>query len=142
MVPALARLVMVEGWRVNHGPVGVGIEVMTYIADHFRPPDFTMTPSLFGRQNVVRGASYALVVGGGPGTADEADLGAYMGVKVIPFPRSGGTARRFYEVARDQRRLRSWMPEPVFTALGTCRDADEFVMLVRQLIVEGGNSAT
>jgi DNA-binding XRE family transcriptional regulator len=142
VVPALARLVMVSGWHVNHGPVGIGIEVMTYIADHYRPADFTMTPSLFGRQNVVHGAEYALIIGGGPGTADEADLGVFMGVKVVPFPHTSGTARQFYETARVQRWMRSWMPETEFAALGNCTDADEFVMLVQHLVLKGGTSAS
>jgi hypothetical protein len=33
------------------------------------------------------------------------------------------------------------MPEELFTALGECRDAEEFVMLVRQLLTEGGTSS-
>lgn len=36
-IGALARFVMLSRCKVNHGPVGVGIEVMTYIADHYRP---------------------------------------------------------------------------------------------------------
>ncbi len=140
-VPALARFAMVSGLRVNHGPVGVGIEVMTYMADRYRPADFTMTPSLFGRSNVVRDASYALVIGGGEGTADEVDLTVFTGVRVIPFPLSGGTARRFYDHARRQRHQREWMPDHYFDAFGECRDADEYVRLVRQLINEKGSAS-
>ncbi|GAA4240364.1 hypothetical protein GCM10022254_64710 [Actinomadura meridiana] len=50
-VRCLARLVMSRGYRVNHGPVGVGIEVMTYIADHYRPPEISLAIGLFGHRN-------------------------------------------------------------------------------------------
>lgn len=62
-VGALAKFVMLSQCSVNHGPVGVGIEVMTYIADHYRPPDFVAAVGLFGRQNVVRDVDCVVVVG-------------------------------------------------------------------------------
>lgn len=119
--------------KVNHGPVGVGIEVMTYIADHYRPPDFVAAVGLFGRQNVVREADYVVVIGGAVGTAEEIDLAAYCSTTVIPFPASGGTARRMYERAQDDARLRRCIPEQYFDVLGTCRDAERFVEVVRQV---------
>ncbi|MGH3922406.1 MAG: helix-turn-helix domain-containing protein [Pseudonocardiaceae bacterium] len=132
-VRELARFVMLTGCKVNHGPVGVGIEVMTYIADHYRLPDLTMAIGLFGRANVVRGVGYVLVIGGGSGTADEIDLALYGGVTVIPFPASGGTAAVFYERARREPELQARIPEQLFEALGCC-GAEEFVKIVRQVL--------
>lgn len=135
-VGALARFVMLSRCTVNHGPVGVGIEVMTYIADHYRPPDFTATISLFGRQNVVQNADCVIVVGGAGGTAEEVDLAIYSGTTIVPFPASGGTARRTYERAQQNSRLRRCLPERHLDALGTCGDADYFVEIVRQALTE------
>jgi hypothetical protein len=103
--------------QVNHGPVGVGIEVMTYIVDHYRPPDFVAAVGLFGRQNVVRDADCVVIIGGAAGTAEEIDLAAYCGTVIIPFPATGGTARRRYERAQDDARLRRCIPGQYFDAL-------------------------
>jgi DNA-binding XRE family transcriptional regulator len=135
-VGALARFVMLSGCKVNHGPVGVGIEIMTYIADHYRPPDFTATIELFGRQNIVHNADCVIVVGGATGTAEEADLATYSGTSIVPFPASGGTARRIYERAQQNARLRRCLPKRHFNALRTCNDADQFVEIVRQALTD------
>ncbi|MGH4022749.1 MAG: helix-turn-helix domain-containing protein [Pseudonocardiaceae bacterium] len=135
-VGALARFVMLSRCKVNHGPVGVGIEVMTYIADHYRPPDFTATIGLFGRQNIVHNADCVIVVGGATGTAEEVDLAIYSGTTIVPFPASGGTARRTYERAQQNSRLRRCLPQRHFDALSVCDDADQFVEIVRQALTE------
>lgn len=138
VVPALARFVLTCELDINHGPVGVGIEVMTYIADRYRPADFTMTASLFGRGNVVRDTRCVLVVGGASGTSDEIDLAVSMGTLVIPYPPSGGSAHRFYESAKDQRGLRAALPGQIFEKLGHCQSAEDYIAIVRQALTEGG----
>lgn len=55
-VAALARLIAVSGATVNHGPVGIGIEMVTYVADQFRPAGLAMSAARFGRENVVHGS--------------------------------------------------------------------------------------
>ncbi|MQA26612.1 MAG: hypothetical protein GEU94_14360 [Micromonosporaceae bacterium] len=125
-VPVLARLVFTHRYPVSHGPVGVGIEVMTYIADHYRPPDFTVAVGLFGRRNVVRDAHYVLVIGGGAGTQDEVDLALSMSKKVVALPASGGTARRFHDRAKRDTRLRAWLTDDRFALLDRCTDAGQF----------------
>ena len=122
VIPSLARLVLARRCLVSHGPVGVGIEVMTYIADHYHPSDITVAVGVFGHRNVVRSADYVLVVGGGAGTQDEIDLALLMGKKVIALPASGGTARRFHDRARRDPRLRAWMAQEAFAALDACAD--------------------
>lgn len=122
-------------------PSWVGIEVMTYIADHYRPPDFTATIGLFGRQNVVRGADCVVALGGATGTADEIDLAAYSGTTIVPMPASGGTARHCYERARREARLRARIPAQHFEALGTCHDAEQFVEILSQVIEDQGVTA-
>lgn len=134
-VRCLARLVMSQGYKVSHGPVGVGIEVMTYIADHYRPPDVARAIGLFGHRNVIQDAEFVIVVGGAPGTQTEIDLALSMGKKIIPLPSSGGTARRFYHQASRDRRLRSWMADKHFAALNACDDpGEDFVRIVEHLI--------
>jgi len=122
VIQALARLVLTRQCIVSHGPVGIGIEVMTYIADHYGPPDFAVAVAVFGHRNVVRTADLLLVVGGGAGTQDEIDLALSMGKKVIALPASGGTARRFHDQAGRDPRLRAWIPEEVFIALDASAD--------------------
>ncbi|GAB2574802.1 hypothetical protein [Kribbella endophytica] len=91
-VRSLARLVMIRRLRVNHGPVGIGIEVMTHIADHYQPPGLRGAVAIFGRRNVVADAAYVVVIGGGPGTRAETDLAMAMGKQILPLGASGGTA--------------------------------------------------
>jgi predicted Rossmann-fold nucleotide-binding protein len=57
--------------------VGIGIEVMTYVADQYRPPELKAAIGVFGHANVVRDADYVIVIGGGSGTLDEVDLALY-----------------------------------------------------------------
>lgn len=125
-IPSLARLVLTRRYRVSHGPVGVGIEVMTYIADHYHPPGFTVAAGLFGHRNVVRDASHVLVVGGAAGTQDEVDLAVSMGKKVVALPASGGTAQHFHDRVRREPHLRAWIPDDSFTALDACTGSGQF----------------
>jgi hypothetical protein len=135
-VRSLARLVMAQGYQVSHGPVGVGIEVMTYIADHYRPPDFASALGLFGHRNVVQDAAYVVVLGGASGTQTELDLAASTGKKIIPLPCTGGTARRFYRLAERDRRLRAWIDDEHFARLGRCGEhGEDFVRIVEELII-------
>lgn len=148
-IRALARLVMTHKYRVIHGPIGVGIEVMTYLADHYRPPDMTAAVGVFGRHNVVRDAHYVIVIGGGAGTQDEVDIALSMAKRIIVFPASGGTALRFHDEARMNRRLCDWMPEQHFTGLDKlvdlhplgAADADRagmaFASIVEELVTNG-----
>jgi hypothetical protein len=148
VIQALARLVFTRRCLVSHGPVGVGIEVMTYIADHYHPPEVTVAVAVFGHRNVVQTADLILVIGGGAGTQDEIDLALSMGKKVIALPASGGTARRFHDQARRDPRLRTWIPEPAFAALDALADpaglagptgkhnrpGEEFARIVEELL--------
>lgn len=156
-VRSLARLILTHRFQVSHGPVGVGIEVMTYIADHYRPPDFTVAVGLFGRPNVVRDAHYVLVIGGAAGTQDEVDLAVSMGKRLIALPASGGTALRFHRRACRDPRLRAWLSDEEFALLdasanidslaseaeGSDRAGEQFARLVDDLITNdpGGSSA-
>ena len=147
-IQALARLVFTRRCVVSHGPMGVGIEVMTYIADHYHPPEVTVAVAVFGHRNVVQTADLILVVGGGAGTQDEIDLALSMDKKVIALPASGGTARRFHDHARRDPRLRAWIPEQAFAALDALagpaklpaaagkhdRPAEEFARIVEDLL--------
>lgn len=99
-VAALARLVAFSGVRVNHGPVGIGIEVVTYVADQFRPVGFSMSTARFGRENVVHGGDLMVVAGGASGTAAEIAIAQALGIPVLPYAATGGTATRTLEAMR------------------------------------------
>ncbi|MEV8635528.1 hypothetical protein AB0395_28095 [Streptosporangium sp. NPDC051023] len=146
-VCALARCVMSGQYQVSHGPVGVGMEVMTYLADHYAPPHISQAVGLFGHRNVVRDVDVVIVVGGGPGTQIEIDLALAMSKKVVALPTSGGTARRFYERACTEPHLRSWMCQEDFTALDTftgmyehARLVDAFAHFVGRLLAPGAEN--
>lgn len=117
VVRSLARLVVVRNLRVNHGPVGVGIEVMTHIADRYRPPGLRGAVALFGRRNIVFDADFVIVVHGGQGTRDEVELAFSMDKRVIAIPASGGTASQVHERLLNDPRLGSWIPEPAMAAV-------------------------
>jgi hypothetical protein len=121
---------------------------MTYIADHYHPPEVTVAVAVFGHRNVVQTADLILVVGGGAGTQDEIDLALSMDKKVIALPASGGTARCFHDHARRDPRLRAWIPEQAFAALDALahpaklaaaagkhdRPGEEFARIVEDLL--------
>lgn len=133
-VAELARLVVAQNLEVNHGPVGVGIEVMTYVADRFRPSGFSMTAALFDHENVVRGADLFLVVGGGAGTAAEVTLARQVGKTIVPFPRTGGTARSCFELMRADPRHRGGLTESVLDEIGACENSAQYGMLVERVV--------
>ncbi|WP_436785871.1 hypothetical protein [Yinghuangia sp. YIM S10712] len=133
-VRALSRMVLRREPEVVHGPVGVGIEVMTYIADHYRPAEFDRVVGVFGRSNVVRGVDMVIVVGGGPGTQTEVELALAMQRRVVSIPGSGGAAKAFHDVARQDPSLRPWMTEDQFSALDACRQVEDGVRYIEYLM--------
>lgn len=133
-VRALGVLLTRHRWRVSHGPIGVGIEVMTYVADQYRPAALVVTAGIFGRPNVVRNAAYVLVIGGATGTQAEVDIALAMGKRVLPLPASGGTAARTYQRLRRQRPLRAWIRDEDFTALEDCGDGDNYSRIVERVL--------
>lgn len=72
---------------------------------------------------------------------EEIDLAVYRGITVIPFPASGGSARRMYERAQGDTRLRRCVPGEYFDALATCRDAEQFVEMVKALVEDWQGAA-
>lgn len=134
-VRLLTRLVLARGYPVTHGPVGVGIEIMTYIADHYRPPSFDGVVGVFGRRNIVKDVDLVIVVAGAQGTQDEIDLALSMGKRVIALGLTGGTARRFHEHARSDVSLRAWLTDDRFAAFDACRDVEDGVRFIEHLLI-------
>src|SRR5690606_31037763 len=108
VIPGLARVILLQGWQVTHGPVGVGIEVTTYLADHYHPPGARAAVGTFGHHHVVAPADYLLVIGGGAGTRIELDLAVTMRKRILPFARSGGAAAWFLAESPATRSL-AWL---------------------------------
>jgi hypothetical protein len=134
-VPALAALLMRRRYAVSHGPVGVGAEVLTYVADHHHPEGLSAVRGIIGHTNVVRDVDYVLVVGGGSGTQSEIDTAVSEGKRVLPMPLSGGTAARAYMTMLGDPPLRAWLPDAMFSALATA-DADQFAELAETAIAQ------
>lgn len=132
LIPGLARLVLVQQWAVTHGPVGLGIEVMTYLADRYQPPATRAAIGTLGHRNVVADADVVLAVGGGNGTAIELDLAVALGKRVIPMPRAGGATAVFASENRQTPAL-SWLSDNDFRALCECGPGD-YPRLVQDLI--------
>lgn len=118
---------------VDHGPVGIGIEIMTYIADHYRPRGLGSVVGVFGRSNVVRHADYVLVLGGGEGTLDEIDLAISMGKAMLPLSATGGTARWAYGRLVADESLRAHLLDEEFQALRAC-DVQQYVRIVEKIL--------
>jgi hypothetical protein len=135
-VCALSRLLMNRPCEVDHGPIGIGIEVMTYIADHYHPPALQAALGLFGRPSVVRHADFVIFIGGGHGTLDEVDLAISMGKRIVPFAASGGAARDAFERMVADVSLRGWMPEAIFAALGCCASGSEYATVLDQVLAD------
>jgi hypothetical protein len=136
-VPALAGLLMRQRYLVSIGPVGIGAEVLTYIADQHRPPGLDRTPGIIGHANVIRDARYILVIGGGAGTQAETDMALTAGKRLLPMPLSGGTAARVYMRQLGDPALRAWLPDATFSALATA-DAAQFAAIAETVLAEGG----
>lgn len=139
-VCALSRLLITRPCEVDHGPMGIGIEIMTYIADHYRPPTMRAAVGLFGRPTVVHRADFVIFIGGGHGTLDEVDLAISMGKRIVPFAASGGAARHAFERMAADISLRRWMPEATFTALGGCASADEYASVLEHVLTGSGSA--
>lgn len=132
VIPGLARQILLQSWSVTHGPVGVGIETMTYLADHYHPPGTHAAIGTLGHHNVIAPAAYILVIGGGTGTAIELDLAVSMGKRVLPLACSGGAAARFAAESRHSPSLR-WLRDSDFHTL--CETtALTYPEIVRELI--------
>ena len=134
-VHALAGLLMRRRYAVSHGPVGVGAEVLTYVADHHHPEGLSAVRGIIGHPNVVHDADYVLVVGGGSGTQSEIDTAVSEGKRVLPMPLSGGTAARAYMTMLGDPPLRAWLPDAMFSALATA-DAGQFAELAETAIAQ------
>lgn len=135
-VAALARLVAFSAVTVNHGPVGIGIEVVTYVADQFRPAGFSMSTARFGRENVVHGGDLMVVAGGASGTAAEVVIAQALGIPVLPYAPTGGTAARTLEAMN--------AVDPASTGpaadLGQCTTPTQFTALVERTLNEIGTT--
>ncbi|WP_263166418.1 hypothetical protein [Streptomyces sp. SCSIO ZS0520] len=140
-VRGLARLVLARRYRISHGPVGVGIEVMTYIADHYRPPDFRTTTGIFGRINIVHSVNYVIVAGGGPGTQDELDLARSLRIPVLPVAPTGGAARRFHERALAERNLWPWITDGQLAAVEACSSVDDHIAFIESVLTDTAGAA-
>lgn len=99
--PLLARLIMLQRWTVSHGPVGIGIEVMTHLADHYRPAGTLVVIGRVGHERVVETCDYLIGLGGGTGTMVELDLAATAGKKMLLLPASGGAVAEYASAASD-----------------------------------------
>ncbi|WP_020392325.1 hypothetical protein [Kribbella catacumbae] len=146
-VRSLARLVMVRRLLVNHGPIGVGIEVITHIADHYQPPGLRAAVAIFGRRNVILDAEYVVFVGGGNGTQAEADIAMSLGKRILPLGASGGSSKAIYQQILRTTQLSDWMSDGTRAALESCanlapdtgpgditRVTDDFVDLIDNLV--------
>ncbi len=134
---SLAELLMRQRYAISHGPVGVGAEVLTYIADHYHPDGLVAVRGIIGHANVIRDAEYVLVVGGGSGTQSEADTAIDAGKRLLPMPTSGGTAARIYMRQLGEPSLRAWLPDATFSALATA-DAARFAEIAEAATIQGG----
>jgi hypothetical protein len=139
-VLALAELLMHRRYAVTHGPVGVGAEVLTRIADQEHPAGLDTVRGIIGHANVVRDAGYVVIIGGGGGTQAEVDTALAQGQRILPMPASGGTAARAYLRLIEDASLRRWLPDDQFSALATAGGAS-FASIIEAVITGGETHA-
>jgi hypothetical protein len=139
-VAALADLLMRRRYAVSHGPVGVGAEVLTRIADQHHPAGLDSVRGIVGHANVVKDADYVLIVGGGAGTQSEADTAAESGKRLLPMLTSGGAAAQVYVRMISDPPLRAWLPEATFQDLASANGA-RFAEIAETAITTGGEDA-
>lgn len=132
-VPVLGRLLTRLRCQVSHGPVGIGVEIMTWIADHYRPPDLHCLPAAIGRLNVIAPASIVLVIGGGHGTGDEVALALSLGKTVIPLATSGGAATDTHRTI-SAHADRGHLDADELTDLGIITEAEHAAALVERIL--------
>jgi hypothetical protein len=99
LIPLLARLIVVQRWSVAHGPVGIGIEVMTHIADRYQPPGTLVVLGRIGHHRVIETCDYLIGLGGGTGTMVELDLAAVAGKKLLLIAAGGGAVAEYAAAA-------------------------------------------
>lgn len=136
-VSALADLLMRQPYAVSHGPVGIGAEVLTYIADQHQPAGLDALRGIVGHANVVRDSEYVVVIGGGSGTQAEIDAALADARRLLPMPVSGGAAARAYMRMIEDASLRAWLSDDRFAALATA-DADRFAEIAETVIAREG----
>jgi len=120
--------------------MGIGIGIMIYIADHYRPPALRAAVGLFGRPAVVHRADFVIFIGGGQGTLDEVDLAISMGKRIVPFAASGGAAHHAFERMAADVSSRGWMPEATFAALGGCASDSEYASVLERVLTDTGSA--
>lgn len=67
-------------------------------------------------------------------------LGLAPAERIYPFALSNGAARRCYERMSADVRLRAWLPEAAFAALGSCTSAEEFTKIAERIFTDTGSA--
>jgi hypothetical protein len=135
-VASLTELLMRQRYAVSHGPVGIGAETLTRIADQHHPAGLDTVRGIIGHANVIKDADYVVVIGGGAGTQSEIDTAISAGKQVLPMPASGGAAARTYMRMLSDPPLRAWLTDDEFSALATA-DAARFAEIIETAITPG-----
>jgi hypothetical protein len=133
LVPLLARLIMLQRWSISHGPVGVGIEVMTHLADHYSPPGTLVVIGKLGHQRVIETCDYLVAVGGGTGTMVELDLAAVAGKKMLLVRAGGGAVARYTDSAADPDPY-AWLSTDHRAALQESAEPDVLIETIKTAI--------
>lgn len=134
-VRALGAMLARVPLNVCHGPLGIGVEIVTFIADNYRPPGLAVAVGIIGHQNVVRNADFVLVLGGGHGTMVECDLAAAMAKTIIPFPASGGSALSWYEHMKSNGCVGKGISEAEYSTLAEA-DAGQYGLIVEKVLAQ------
>jgi transcriptional regulator with XRE-family HTH domain len=131
-VHSIGRLLTRLRCRVSHGPLGIGIEVMTWIADHYRPPGLDCVLGTVGRLNVIRPADYIIVIGGAAGTRDEVHLASSLNKTIIPLPASGGAAIDAFNLLAKTETVPGLHDD--VADLGSTADAEDYARIIERIL--------
>ncbi len=129
----MGRLLTRLRCRVSHGPLGIGIEVMTFIADHYRPPGLDCVLGVVGHLNVIKPADFVIVIGGGAGTRDEVNLASSLNKTVIPLQASGGAAQDAFDSLANAGPMPGLLDDDV-AELGAVASAEDYIRIVERVL--------
>jgi transcriptional regulator with XRE-family HTH domain len=127
-----ARFLASHPMVVVHGPRGSGIQVVNAVHNRFQFRRLRNEMIFVERERIIAPADCVILIGGVFMTETEAEIAIRMKRRLVPIPRTGGTALKMYErLAGDPDLDRAWLSSPGFARLSEVATAPELGLWLR-----------